>query len=197
MVCKCFYQNEYLDDVLVVLKEEEDLIEDARVLQTLNNIKSCNFKSGLYTFTSAWKDVKITALSNCWRKWMLNQHPEMDSEGFLPQDFYQIFLCTGETDITIENVESWFDNKGADPGYQVLLLAEIARYVVNESDSSSSSESEEEVVVVRPKMDEVHDSIATFLKYVDVTANQEVQGYYQHCTLRELIIHEQHQSGKQ
>ena len=81
------------------------------------------------------------------------------------------------------------------PGYQILSLGEIADSVVNESDSSSSKSEEE--VVVRPKMAEVRYSIDTLLKYVDVTTNWEIQGYYHHLRpLRELIICEQHQSGK-
>ena len=60
MACQRFYQRKYLAEVLVVLKEEEDLIEDTRGLQMLNNLKS-----GLYNFASAWKDVTITTLANC------------------------------------------------------------------------------------------------------------------------------------
>ena len=47
-------------------------------------------------------------------------------------------------------------------------------------------------------MAEVCELIDTILKYVDVTSNREIQGYYHHlCTLRELIIPEQYQGGKQ
>ena len=126
----------------------------------------------------------------------MDQDLELDFEGFLLEDCHQIFLRTGETDVTVEDVENWLDDNDANPGYQVLSLGEIADSVVNES-NSSSSESEEEVVV-RSKMAEVRDSIDTLLKYVDVTANQKIQGYY-HClhTLRELTIRKQYQSGKQ
>ena len=62
---------------------------------------------------------------------------------------------------------------------------------------SSSSESEEEVVV-RPKMVEACDSIDLLLKFIDATANLEIQGcYHRLCTVRELIIGEQYQIGKQ
>ena len=84
MVCKRFYKMRYLDEVLVVLEEEEDLIEDTRGLRTLNNVKSYNLKSEDYNFASAWKDVKITTLANCWKKLMLDQDPELDFEGFSP-----------------------------------------------------------------------------------------------------------------
>ena len=63
----------------------------------------------------------------------------------------------------------------ANPGYQVLSLGEIADSVVNELDSSSSNELEEEAVV-RPKMAHTSDLTDTLLKYVDVTANREIQG---------------------
>ena len=99
--------------------EEEDLIEETTGLRQLNNIKSYSLKLGLYNFESAWKDVKITTLANCWKKLMLGQDPELDFEGFLLEDFHQIFLCNGETDITVEDVENWF--------------GEIAEPVINES----------------------------------------------------------------
>ena len=94
MSCKHFYQRKYLLEVLVVLEEEEDLIEDTRGLRTLNNIRGYNLKSGLYNFASAWKNVKITTLANrpSWKKLLLDQDPELDFEGFSPDDFHQIFL---------------------------------------------------------------------------------------------------------
>ena len=98
----------------------------------------------------------------------------------------------------MEDVENWFDDKDADPGYKVLSLGEIADSVVNESDSSSNSSESEEEVLAQPEMAEVRDSIDNLLKYVDVTYNREIQGYYHHLrTLQELIIREQYQSGKQ
>ena len=131
MACKRFYQRKYLHEVLVVLEEEEDLIKDTRGLRMLNNIRGYNLKSGLYNFASAWKDVKITTLANCWKKLLLDQYPELNFEGFTPDDFHQIFLRTGETDITVEDVENWFDDNDADPGYQILSLGETAYLVVN------------------------------------------------------------------
>ena len=129
---------------------------------------------------------------------LLDQDPELDFEGFSLEDFHQIFLRSGETEVTVEDVENWFDDNDANPGYQVLSLGEIAKSVVNESDCSSSSSEWEEEVVIRPKMAEVSESMDTLLKYVDVTSNREIQGYYHHLrTLRELTIREPYQSGKQ
>ena len=74
------------------------------------------------------------------------------------------------------DVEIWFDDDDADPGYQVLSIEEIADSVVNESDSSSNSSSEsEEVVVVRSRMAEVRHSIETLLKYVRQPQQQQQQ----------------------
>ena len=129
---------------------------------------------------------------------LLDQDPQLDFQGSSPEDFHQIFLHTGETYVAVEDVENWFDYNGTNPGYQVLSLGEIAESAVNESDSRSSSSESEEEVVVRPKMAQVCDSIDLLLKYVDVTTNREIQGYYHHLhILWELIICEQYQSGKQ
>ena len=45
--CKRFYQWKYLDDVLVVIDEEEDLEEDARGQRTLKNRKTYYIKSAI------------------------------------------------------------------------------------------------------------------------------------------------------
>ena len=47
MSCKRFYQQEYLDEGSVVIKEEEH----ARGQRTLKNIKTYNFKFAIYNFT--------------------------------------------------------------------------------------------------------------------------------------------------
>lgn len=72
MSYKLLYQRKYLDKVL---EEEEALIQDTRGKHTLNNILSYNLKTGTYNFASAWKEVKLTALSNCWKKVDVKQRP--------------------------------------------------------------------------------------------------------------------------
>ena len=54
--CKRFYLQKYLDEVLVVIEEKEDLDEDSRGQRTLNNIK-IYIKSAINKFASALKDV--------------------------------------------------------------------------------------------------------------------------------------------
>ena len=61
--CKGFHQQK-LGEVLVVIEEEED----TRGQRSINNIKSYNIKSAIYNFASAWKDMKMTTLSNLWKK---------------------------------------------------------------------------------------------------------------------------------
>ena len=55
---------EYLDEVLVVIEEEWDLEVGTRRQPTLKNIKTYNMKCAIYDLASAWKDMKITSLSN-------------------------------------------------------------------------------------------------------------------------------------
>ena len=67
MATKRIYTRKYLDEVLVVIPDEDDEIEDTRGLHMLEKIKSYNIKSGIYNFASAWKQVKISTLANCWK----------------------------------------------------------------------------------------------------------------------------------
>ena len=76
MATKRIYTRKYLDEVLVVIPDEDDEIEDTRGLRTLKKIKSYNIKSGIYNFASAWKQVKISTLANCWKKFLQDIDPE-------------------------------------------------------------------------------------------------------------------------
>ena len=107
MATKRIYTRKYLDEVLVVISDEDDEIEDTRGLRTLENIKSCNIKSGIYNFASAWKQVKISTLANCWKKLLQDINPELDFE---PKDFRQVFQVCGEREVSLEDVENWLDD---------------------------------------------------------------------------------------
>ena len=149
MATKKLYTWMYLDKVLVVIPEEEDEIQDNRGLRTLEKIKTYNIKSEIYNFASAWKQVKISTLANCWKKLLQDIDPELDFEG---QDFHRVFQACGEREVSLKDVESWLEESDADPGHQVMMIDEIADSATEEArEDSSSSESEEEVVP-RPKM---------------------------------------------
>ena len=51
--------------------------EDTRGQRTLKNMKTYDIKSAIYNFVSGWKDVKITTLSNSWKKIMLDEYPDL------------------------------------------------------------------------------------------------------------------------
>ena len=166
--------------------------------RTLEKIKTYNIKSGIYNFASAWKQVKISTLANCWKKLLQDIDPELDFKGFKAQDFHRVFQACGEREVSLEDVENWLEESDADPGHQVLTIDEIADSVTEEArEESSSSESEEEVVP-RPKMAHVRESIDTLLQFVDGVDDKQIQGYYHHLrTLRELIIWHQYKGLKQ
>ena len=123
MATKRIYTRKYLDEVLVVISDEDDEIEDTRGLRTLENIKSYNIKSGIYNFASAWKQVKISTLANCWKKLLQDINPELDFE---PKDFRQVFQVCREREVSLEDVENWLNDSDADPGHQVMTIDEIA-----------------------------------------------------------------------
>ena len=192
MATKRIYTPKYLDEALVVIPDEDDEIEDTRGLRTLKKIKSYNIKSGIYNFTSAWKQVKISTLANCWKKLLQDIDPELDFEGFKPKDFHRVFQVCGEREVSLD-VENWLDDSDADPGHQVMTIDEIADSVTDKSNSES-----EEVVITRPKMAHVRESIDTLLNFVDVAEDKQIQGYYHRLrTLRDFIIRHQYKGLKQ
>ena len=141
MACKRWYTRKYLDEVLVVIEDEA---EDTRGLRTLNNIKTYSIKSAIFNFASAWKQVRISTLANCWKKLLLDVDPELDFKGFEAQDFHRIFQASGERDVSLDDVENWLEDNNAGPGYQVLTIGEIADTVAEEGTAESSSSSETE-----------------------------------------------------
>ena len=106
MSCKRFYQQKYLDEVLVVIEEEEDLEEDTRGQRPLRNMKTYDIKSAIYNFVSGWKDVKMTTLSNLWRKLILDDDPDLDFAGLELNGFHQALLRAGERVVSVEDVEN-------------------------------------------------------------------------------------------
>ena len=198
MATKRIYTRKYLDEVLVVIPDEDDEIEDTRGLRTLKKIKSYNIKSGIYNFASAWKQVKISTLANCWKKLLQDIDPELDFEGFEPKDFHRVFQVCGEWEVSLEDVENRLDDSDADPGHQVMTIDEIADSVTDEPVQDENNSESEEEVVTRSKMAHVCESIDTLLNFVDVAEDKQIQGYYHHLrTLRELIIRYQYKVLKQ
>ena len=91
------------------------------------------------------------------------------------------------------------EENDSDPGYQVFSTEEIAESALacDQAGESSSSDSEDEVVV-RPIMSQVRDCIDTLIQNGDETNDRDIQGFYEHLrTLRELIIRQRYQRGKQ
>lgn len=50
---KRLHQRKYLDEVLAVLEEDDNLEEDTRGLHTLNHIKNYNLKSAIFNFAAS------------------------------------------------------------------------------------------------------------------------------------------------
>ena len=118
MACKRWYTCKYLDEVLVFILEKEDETEDTRGLRTLNNIKTYNLKSGIFNFASAWKQVKISTMANCWKKLLQDVDPELDFERFEAQDFQRIFQACGEKEVSLKDVENWLEENDTEAGHQ-------------------------------------------------------------------------------
>lgn len=83
--------------------------------------------------------------------------------------FIDYSLVLKKKNVTLQNMENWFEENDADRGSEILSVWEIADIVRDSSSASSSSDSKEKMAE-RPRMS----------KFVDVTNNQEIKGHYQH-----------------
>ena len=115
MSCIRFYQRKYQDDVLVVIEEEKDLDEDTRGQQTLKNMMTYIVKSAIYNFASAWNDVKMTSLSNSWKKLMLDEDPELHFARIEPNYLHQALILAEEREVSVEDVENRLEENDSDP----------------------------------------------------------------------------------
>ena len=183
--CKRQYQRLYLNQVLVVLEDGSDLTEDTRGLRTMANIKNYNIKDAIFNFANAWKKVTEKSISNSWNKLLKGVDPELDFEGFAPEDFVHLLNRGGENTVSVDDVEEWFDDNDADPGYQVLSCEEIAEAVLG---GESSEEEEEEIVVERPKMVDVRHYIDELIKYEVLRSFRETIIRNQHDNVKQLKI---------
>ena len=77
--------------------------------------------------------------------------------------------CGGESSVTVDDVEEWFDDNDADPGYQILSTEEIAEAVLG------GESSEEEIVAEKPKMVDVRFYHNELIKHVDGSGNSDLR----------------------
>ena len=110
----------------------------------------------------------------------------------------QLLNRGGENTVSAEDVEEWFNENDADPGYQVLSCEEIVEAVLGEESNDEEEEEEEEFVVDRPKRSEVRHYMDEILKYVSTSSTDTEQDYYEVLrSFRETIIRNQHDNVKQ
>lgn len=86
--CKQHYQHKYLDEVLVVIEEEEDMEEDTRGQQTVNNIKSYKiWHLQFHVLERCQSDNSLYA----WKKIMMGEDPELNFEDFEQRIFTKFY----------------------------------------------------------------------------------------------------------
>ena len=80
---------------------------------------------------------------------MLDKDSDQDFARLEPSDFHQTLLCAGEREVSVKDVENWFEENNSDPGYQVHPTEEIADSILagDQPGESSSSDTEDEMVV--------------------------------------------------
>ena len=112
---------------------------------------------------------------------------------------HQALLRAGEREVSVEDIENWLEENDSDHDYQVFSTEETEESVLDsDQPGESKSNDSEDKLVVRQKMSQVRDCIDTLVQYVDATNDRDIKGSYEHlCTLRDLIIRQQYQGGKQ
>lgn len=84
-ICKYRYRRRYLDAVIVVIENEQDIQNDIRGLCTPRNIRKYAIEFATFKFDNSWKDLKISALTPhwCWNYY--------DFEYFETTDLYVVY----------------------------------------------------------------------------------------------------------
>ena len=192
------YIRRYLDKVLVMLEDERDMMEDTRGAHTLANIKAYNIKSALFNLASAWHDMKLTTLANCWKKLLTGDKEAnfIGFDGFESQDFRRLLHQAGEKNVTLDDVRDWMDENETDPGYEAFTTEQIAAQVVDGGKKDSSDD--EEIQVKKIKLSTLRTYVDVLMDYTEYSKIEEANPYYGSlCMFREIIIREQHIGGKQ
>jgi hypothetical protein len=97
---------------------------------------------------------------------------------------------------------SWLQLDEGDPGFQLLREGEIAVDVIKDSAMEEESDNEQdelqESTVKKKLLSSTGDGTDAVFNYVDSSANQKLQEYYEHLrSLREILIKEQQQRSVQ
>ena len=116
------------------------------------------------------KRVSKESLANSWHKLLKDEDPELPFEGLTAEDLCAMLNCGGEYSVTVDDVEEWFDDNDADPGYQILSPEEIAEAVLG-----GESSEEEEIVAEKPKMVDVRFYHNDLIKHVYGSGNSDLR----------------------
>ena len=193
------YTRKYLNEVLVVIEDESDKLTDTRGSRTLANIQSYNIRSAICNLASAWSELKMSTLSNCWKSLLEGEDAdENDFQGFGEDDaatFLAQFRRGGERDVTMEDVEDWLDEAETVPGHEIYTEEEIAEQIQGQEADESSEEEEEEPIKL-PKLSLLRESVDNLLLFAEHTP-EAASFYTQLRLMKDIIIKKQHQGGKQ
>ncbi|KAG0723161.1 Tigger transposable element-derived protein 7 [Chionoecetes opilio] len=190
------YQRKYLDEVLVIRETEADMEEETRGKRTLDNIKAYNIGSAIYNMNEAWGEVKLTTLSNVWKKLIMDEDLDFDFHGFEASDFHSLLYKAGENVVTLDDVHEWIEENKAAEGHEILSQEQIVAAVTGGQSSDSEGSDVEQPQKV--KMSEIREYADKLLQYVANSNKPHIQEHYDQLRLlRAQIIVEQFQAGRQ
>ena len=124
----------------------------------------------------------------------LAQKIEVNFEVFEAEYIHRLLQCGGQTGPSVDDVRDWLDEQENDPGDQVMTENDIVASVTNPEENSS----EDKVPVNKVKLSTLRTYIDALLDYTTYSTIPETSSHYGSLRmLRELMIKEQHQGGRQ
>lgn len=185
---KRLYRKRFLSEVFEV--EESTDGEDRRAEKTLQNIKSYNFRSMIFNFAAAVKDIAPSTLANAWNKILCDNSVELESKGIELKDYHEALVRGGEKSVTVEEIEDWLDNDEGDPGYHIMNEDEIVDSVNDDRDYESEDE-DPDMELPKMKLSEVKEHLNSVINFIQRSDNKQISAYYCHMRhLRELVVKE-------
>ncbi|KAJ4447492.1 hypothetical protein ANN_09499 [Periplaneta americana] len=184
---KRLYRKRFLSEVFEV--EESTDGEDRRAEKTLQNIKSYNFRSMIFNFAAAVKDIAPSTLANAWNKILCDNNVELESKGIELKDYHEALVRGGEKSVTVEEIEDWLDNDG-DPGYHIMNEDKIVDSV-NDNRHFESEDEDPDMELPKMKLSEVKEHLNSVINFIQRSDNKQISVYFCHMRhLRELVVKE-------
>ena len=139
----------------------------------------------------------MSTLANCWKNLLQDQDIEAELKEFEAKKIHRLLLHGRERGLSVGDIRDWLKEQQNNPGFQVITKNEIVAFVTNPKEKNSS-EDEDEVLVKKVKLSTLRIYIDALVDYtIYSTIPETTSNYGSLRMLREIIIKESHQVGRQ